>query len=143
MGVQRNVDIVPSVLDRTQIQTSSQFSQNANMMSNEVKVPQYIVVMSNICLSIGIITILGIALSVFGTFSGTFFSNNGMDMMAGLLLIGGIYYTIMAGGSIFSIVTFVLILLAKHKAHIPIQKPLLMTTIGLTMIHLPNIILIL
>ena len=138
---QYNTDFAPPVANQQQIQIISQSSPNANQMLNEPKTPQYLVIMPKVCLGIGIITILGIALSIFGIFTPS--SSSGMDMLVSLLVIGGIYYAIMAGGSILCVVTIVLILLAKHKHHISIKEPLVITIVGMTMICLPNIILLL
>ena len=136
---QRSMDVMSPIIIQEQSQTISQPSLNNNLMLGEPITPRYIVVMSRICLGAGIIMMLGAVLMIFGIFT----LSGGIDIIVELLLMGVVYYTFMAESSVFCIVTFVLILLAKHKYHISARKPLLLTIVGLTMIHLPNIIFIL
>ncbi len=107
--------------------------QNAQ---NTLQIPNYIKLLTRVCLALGIITIVGTIFVAIGLISGLFFSNQGTAMMSSLL-IGMLYGCICQFGTIFCIITIIMIIIAKNKYHVSITKPLLTAILSMFAIWLP------
>lgn len=124
-----------STIVGTNLQNTSE-----NLHSPTTKISRCISVLTGICLVLSIIVAVGSIMTIIGLISGLFTSNQGIAMASSLFL-GAVYSFIRLYGTIFCIITLIVLIYAKKRYHLSIKKSLLIVVISLCVIHIPSIII--
>lgn len=106
---------------------------NGSIGQNMISMPNYIVVLTRICLVLGVITLLGTALGL-----GLFLLSQ--EKTTGLMMMFAMRYSLIIPiGTLLCIATIITITTAKSRYHISVKKPILTVIYSALMIYMPVI----